>query len=120
MEHPVDDLTEAHGRIQAMEEATLGAKDWKPILPLLKPVVVAPALVVVTSVVPLGAVPRAAACTNYNMKGCIQSCVCEHAYSFCKGQHEAYIHVGHRVECLRCLVQGSNPPPFALPHGRTR
>ncbi|SCZ97397.1 BZ3500_MvSof-1268-A1-R1_Chr4-2g07187 [Microbotryum saponariae] len=26
----------------------------------------------------------------------------------------------HRVVCLRSLVQGSNPPPFALPHVRTR
>ncbi|SGY17324.1 BQ5605_C015g07748 [Microbotryum silenes-dioicae] len=68
MERPVDDLIEARGRIQAMEEATLGGEDWKPILPLLKPVVVAPAVVVVTSVVPLSAVPRAAACTNYNSR----------------------------------------------------
>ncbi|SGY35053.1 BQ5605_C002g01721 [Microbotryum silenes-dioicae] len=66
MERPVDDLIEARGRIQAMEEATLGGEDWKPILPLLKPVAVAPAVVVVTSVVPLSAVPRAAACNNYN------------------------------------------------------
>ncbi|SCZ99420.1 BZ3500_MvSof-1268-A1-R1_Chr7-2g09524 [Microbotryum saponariae] len=40
MERPVDDLTQARGRIQAMEAATLGDEDWKPILPLLKPVVV--------------------------------------------------------------------------------
>ncbi|KDE04426.1 hypothetical protein MVLG_05141 [Microbotryum lychnidis-dioicae p1A1 Lamole] len=66
MERPVDDLIEARGRIQAMEEATLGGEDWKPSLPLLKPVAVAPAVVVVTSVVPLSAVPRAAACNNYN------------------------------------------------------
>ncbi|SGY70133.1 BQ5605_C004g03108 [Microbotryum silenes-dioicae] len=66
MERPVDDLIEARGRIQAMEEATLGGEDWKPSLPLLKSVAVAPAVVVVTSVVPLSAVPRAAACNNYN------------------------------------------------------
>ncbi|SGZ23087.1 BQ5605_C022g09585 [Microbotryum silenes-dioicae] len=66
MERPVDDFIEAHGRIQAMEEATLGGEDWKPIFSFLKPVVVAPAVVVVTSVVPLSAVPRVAACTNYN------------------------------------------------------
>ncbi|SGZ05198.1 BQ5605_C032g11114 [Microbotryum silenes-dioicae] len=65
MERPVDDLIEVRGRIQAMEEAMLGGEDWKPILPL-KPVAVAPAVVVVTSVVPLSAVPRAAACNNYN------------------------------------------------------
>ncbi|SCZ87668.1 BZ3500_MvSof-1268-A1-R1_Chr2-2g05134 [Microbotryum saponariae] len=40
MERPVDDLIQARGRIQAMEAATLGDEDWKPILPLLKPVVV--------------------------------------------------------------------------------
>ncbi|SCZ98293.1 BZ3500_MvSof-1268-A1-R1_Chr3-2g06276 [Microbotryum saponariae] len=28
--------------------------------------------------------------------------------------------LGHRVACLRSLVQGSNPPPFALPHVRVR
>ncbi|SCZ96469.1 BZ3500_MvSof-1268-A1-R1_Chr8-2g10213 [Microbotryum saponariae] len=33
-------------------------------------------------------------CTNYNVRGCVQSCVREHACSFCKGQHEAYTHVG--------------------------
>ncbi|SDA01358.1 BZ3500_MvSof-1268-A1-R1_Chr10-1g02599 [Microbotryum saponariae] len=40
IKRPVDDLIQARGRIQAMEAATLGDEDWKPILPLLKPVVV--------------------------------------------------------------------------------
>ncbi|SGY80953.1 BQ5605_C009g05419 [Microbotryum silenes-dioicae] len=66
----------------AMKWAELAATrldeiDWKPILPLLKLVVVAPAVVVVTSVVLLSAVPRAATCTNYNswhMPGFYGSC----------------------------------------------
>ncbi|SCZ93904.1 BZ3500_MvSof-1268-A1-R1_Chr6-3g08971 [Microbotryum saponariae] len=188
MERPVDDLTQARGRIQAMEAATLGDEDWKPILPLLKPVVVrlqrwrvcitilslfscravtsasCPRIASRASVLWFrGRIPRrsrllTSAPANRCSGGLRASPNCPSTgwaglhsnpsfstpspilapgspriwpsphgkYSFPE-RFEPLLRpfvrslpLGHRVACLRSLVQGSNPPPFALPHVRVR
>ncbi|SGY11628.1 BQ5605_C096g13090 [Microbotryum silenes-dioicae] len=133
MERPVDDLIEARGRIQAMEEATLGGEDWKPILPLLKPVAVAPAAcsgspcnnynswrVCITNLSPLScrAVTSASRPRRY-LSGIASSA----SVLWFRGRiphRSRFLTSAHDVGCLRSLVEGSYPPPLALSHVRVR